>query len=766
MSLQAGGIENIFPESNIPMIGRPRFKHQYHIEFLAPDKVFLLAESGYFVLTAQSCALVAQLIDGHRTNDEIADAVSGQVSMNQAYYVLALLESKGYIEDSTGTAPTSALAFWNSLGVDGQTVKQRLDSTRLSLHSFGNVPTAELQKALEAVGVQLAPPEQSAMSIVLTDDYLQVGLAEFNEGAIAEGKPWLLAKPNGMYVWVGPVFEPGRTGCWQCLSQRLRANRDIDTFLQDLTGRRQPFVTLSALPSTIQFSLGMIATEAAKWVVLRGNEALDGKIISLNMANLDKQEHVLVKRPQCPVCGDPKIQSRLSYPIEFQSRPKRHVTDGGHRAVEPEETLRKFKHHVSPITGVVNKLVRVTAEDDPLQHVYVSGANMAMRSFNFDLLRTTIRSRTAGKGVSDIQAKVSAVGEAIERYSGTYRGDEARISGSFRSLGDRAVRPTDCMLFSDTQYREREKWLARDSPFYRVPLPFDEEAQIDWAPVWSLTREEIRYLPMEACYYSYPIRLDHHFCLPDSNGAAAGNTVEEAMLQGFMELVERDAVCIWWYNRLNRPSIDLDSIDDPYVHKLAAFHKSINRDLWVLDLTSDLGIPAMVAISRRNDKFPEDIVFAPAAHFDPDIAILRALTELNQLVTAVINVDRDGDYFLDDKHSVQWWKTATLENQPHLVPSKTLRPTRRSDFDSNWSDDFRDDLLRCQSLVERLGLEMLVLDQTRPDILLPVLKVIVPGLRHFWARFAPGRLYDVPVKLGWLKRPLSEHELNPIPVFI
>ena len=61
---------------------------------------------------------------------------------------------------------------------------------------------------------------------------------------------------------------------------------------------------------------------------------------------------------------------------------------------------------------------------------------------------------------------------------------------------------------------------------------------------------------------------------------------------------------------------------------------------------------------------------------------------------------------------------------------------------------------------------MLILEQTRPEIGLPVVKVIVPGLRHFWTRFAPGRLYDVPVKLDWLKRPLAENELNPIPMFL
>jgi len=56
---------------------------------------------------------------------------------------------------------------------------------------------------------------------------------------------------------------------------------------------------------------------------------------------------------------------------------------------------------------------------------------------------------------------------------------------------------------------------------------------------------------------------------------------------------------------------------------------------------------------------------------------------------------------------------------------------------------------------------VLVLDQTRPDVGLSVVKVIVPGMRHFWARFGPGRLYDVPVMMGWVENPLTEDQLNP-----
>jgi ribosomal protein S12 methylthiotransferase accessory factor len=68
--------------------------------------------------------------------------------------------------------------------------------------------------------------------------------------------------------------------------------------------------------------------------------------------------------------------------------------------------------------------------------------------------------------------------------------------------------------------------------------------------------------------------------------------------------------------------------------------------------------------------------------------------------------------------------------------------------------------------VAEKGLETLVLDQTRPDLDLHVVKVIVPELRHYWPRFGPGRLYQVPVQMGWLPEPLSEEALNPQLIFL
>jgi ribosomal protein S12 methylthiotransferase accessory factor len=120
---------------------------------------------------------------------------------------------------------------------------------------------------------------------------------------------------------------------------------------------------------------------------------------------------------------------------------------------------------------------------------------------------------------------------------------------------------------------------------------------------------------------------------------------------------------------------------------------------------------------------------------------------------------------IQDSETVDWLKTATLANQPYLVPEDHAS-REAADYPRRWTDDLKDDVLACQALVEGLGMEMLVLNQTRSDIGMPVVKVFVPGLRHFWARFAPGRLYEVPARLGWLPRPLTEDQLNPIPMFV
>jgi len=243
--------------------------------------------------------------------------------------------------------------------------------------------------------------------------------------------------------------------------------------------------------------------------------------------------------------------------------------------------------------------------------------------------------------------------------------------------------------------------------------------------------------------------------LADSNGCAAGNTLEEAIVQGFLELVERDAYAIWWYNRLQRPAVELDSFHDPYLRHLKDQLAATGRRLWVLDVTSDLGIPSCVAVAHWVDGHREHMEFGSGAHFDARVAALRALTELNQFLSFELAGARKALSSLDGSTPLR------LRDHPFLRPSNKSAHERNPN--SNFGRlDTAQQVRSCLSIARRHGLDFLVLDQTRPDIDVPVVRVIVPGLRHFYRRFAPGRLYDVPVKLGLRKRPLLESELNPL----
>jgi ribosomal protein S12 methylthiotransferase accessory factor len=377
-----------------------------------------------------------------------------------------------------------------------------------------------------------------------------------------------------------------------------------------------------------------------------------------------------------------------------------------------------------------------------------------------------MRSDNGGKGITPVHARVSALCEAIERYSGNFHGDEERVSASLRELGEQAIHPNRYMLYHERQYADRSRWNPQHAPFQHVPAPFDERIDTDWTPVWSLTQQRHRYLPTAVLYYAAPVRHGQVFGLADSNGNAAGTSLEDAVLQGLLELVERDSVALWWYNRARVPAVDLDSFADPWIDELREVYANLGRSVWVLDVSSDFEIPAMVAVSRRTGGEPEEIMFGFGAHLDPRVALRRALTELNQLMPGVIGGRACGQYSRDDPDVEHWLRHATLASQPYLVPDPAETPRKPGDYNYAPCQDLLADITSIQRRVESLGMELLVLDQTRPDIGLPVAKVIVPGMRHFWARFGPGRLYEAPVALGRQTRPTPYEELNPIPMFL
>ncbi|MDB9419768.1 TOMM precursor leader peptide-binding protein [Microcystis aeruginosa CS-563/04] len=755
----------------------------YSIETLEPNTVFFLSERESICFQEPMYYRLVRLIDGQRNLDEIIDILQLEFLRNQEInpnnpnsfaiiinYSLAIqkaifqLYKRWFLLEIKELLPSNLAILCHHLQVSQSQALERLQSLKVTVKSLGSIPQQDLINILNSLQVQVA--DEGDLTIILTDHYLHPDLDSINQQALVSQKPWLLVNPLGNLAWIGPLFYPDKTGCWHCLAQRLRDNRPVEEFI--IRQRENKISLISPLgfsSATIQTVLNMTAMEVFKWIIQGKNQRLEGIIMTYDTLNLQFQEHILVKRLNCPSCGYSLHKTPL--PVVLGHRKKAFTNDGGHRFCSPEETLRTYQHLISPITGIVRELNKIPG--NTLVHTYVAKHHFRGLFDDLASLRQNIGGRSAGKGRTDSQAKASGFCEAIERYSGVFQGNEIREKASYQALGDKAIHPNNCMNFSEKQYQHREEWNAKNQGwFQKVPEPFDETRIIDWTPVWSLTAQDFKYLPTGYCYYGYS-QSEPLDCWADSNGCAAGNTIEEAILQGFMELVERDCVALWWYNQLVKHSVNLESFDEPYFEQLKQYYEGLNRELWVLDITSDLNIPCFAAISPIKEREVEDILLGYGTHFDPKIAISRALTEVNQILPNVLSFKEDGTTIYNpsaDPLAVKWWQTARLSNQSYLVPDSKIIPKKSSDYLQLASDDLLEDVKLCQRIVESKGMEMLVLDQTRPDIGLRVAKVIIPGMRHMWKRLGAGRLYDVPVSMGWLKEALTEDELNPFPMWM
>lgn len=738
-----------------------------HLEFrpIEDGQVLLASEIFNTLLRGQIHGDLLPLLDGRHSHQDITAALAGEYSAQDVQTALVSLASRGYIVSGEYAMGRGPAAYWSSLGASPRWAEERLRTSRVAVAGDDGL----LARRLDAMGVAVSE-DHPTLSVFVCAEYLDERHDAVNRRHLASGAPWMLVRPKGVQPLFGPVFRPAEQGpCWACLAYRLRGHQEIHNLLRNLAGAA--FLPSAAEPTVLDAVYGLVAAEIAKWLVFEELAPIHAQAISLDVVHLTSAHHPTMRRPQCFTCGDEGFYraDRPAVPVRLLPSPKGVCNSGGVRSVSPEETLAKYRYLISPVSGVVTWVERTTDERDPWLHVYWAGSNVALRIKKLSSLRRSLRSKSAGKGSTPGQSEVSALCEAVERYSGAFHGDEIRCRrrfADFISAGQsEAIHPNDVQLFSDWQLDHAEEVNAREHPYNVVPARLEPDAEIDWSPVWSLTRDRHRYLPTSLLYGMTPEQRGDADFLADSNGCAAGNTLEEAILQGFFELVERDAVAIWWYNRLCLPAVDLESFGDEYLASARDYYRNFHRDMWVLDVTSDLGIPAFVALSRRTDTDAEDIIYGAGAHTDPHIAALRAVCELNQCLTWVPRPGHgDSRYGVDDPMCLWWWKNAKLADHLYLTPAPGATLRGKSDYCVPETTDVREDVERCRALVEAKGMEFLVLDQTRPDIGMPVARVIVPGLCHFWERFAPGRLFDVPVEMGWRERPLAEAYLNHVPV--
>ncbi len=378
--------------------------------------------------------------------------------------------------------------------------------------------------------------------------------------------------------------------------------------------------------------------------------------------------------------------------IEIRDSFKRYSHDQD-KTRTPEQTISWVRERLARLDmNVLARTVRIDSGrlDIP---VYISLCGQ-------DATRFTGTKKQMGKGATPQQSEASALMELMERFS-FFAFVQHFPFPTFRycELDDFAVTADDL-----------KKSVFDTLTPVEFCRQFLDDLPLRWVKAWNLSLAREQWAP-----------IDWFYIINEYNGPAAGNTIEEAMLQSLCEVVERHVGSIISNDMLVTPEIDVDSLRDPAAIELVNKFRTKGIELFLRDFSLDTGIPTVGALAYDPSTFPEksEIVFTAGTASNPEKSLCRALTEIAQLA---------GDFQSHTSYRPTLPKYASLEEAAYLMKSKGKVSIR--DLPNHDDNNIRVEIERCTAALTKIGLQVLVINVTHPQLQVPVVYTIIPGA-HF-----------------------------------
>ena len=382
--------------------------------------------------------------------------------------------------------------------------------------------------------------------------------------------------------------------------------------------------------------------------------------------------------------------------ITLKETPKLYTKDT-HRVVPPEETLKRVEK-LLPDIGVTR-----VAEISGLDRIGIPV---------FSAIRPGSKqgaiSVYAGKGATPVEARVSVIMESIERYSSEMQKQDKKkiVAGSYEEISGQfeAVPPPSLIL-----------------PGQLLP-----HSRLDWFDGYDLMNNEEVKLPCNAVFHPYESTVGRLF-RSNTNGLASGNTMEEAIFHGLMEVVERDALSLAEATRFPGEGIVVGK-DDGLVSELYGRFGKAGVDVKLWYLPTDTGIPTVLAASDDLDLLdPALLVIGVGTHLDARIAVLRALTEVAQSRATQIHGGREDTDRERVTRSIGYERMKRLNRHWYAEPASTVAVKDLPDLSTR---SHKGDIERSIVELKRVAGRVIVTDLTR-KIGVPVVRVTVPGLEMY-----------------------------------
>ncbi|WP_327233320.1 TOMM precursor leader peptide-binding protein [Streptomyces sp. NBC_01317] len=600
-------------------------------------------------------------------------------------------------------------------------------------------------------------------------------LGHRGDDPFARERPAATVHLTARTVLVGPWGgDADARACGQCLAmrwQRLRTRTQRDA-LETGTGTRAG----GDWPSLTPFALDAVhalyrAAVLAGSVLPPEGEPADRslpQVSQLDLATLEVRTFPLLADPLCPHCGPRSADAPAGDEPFLVSRPK---------PAPDVYRLRSAASYPMPVTALANPVSGALGSGTWINVTSPTTAPVAGSVFMRGYAGLTDVTWSGQANGFDASRDLAYL-EGLERYAGTHRRTGTTLlTAAYSALGSDALDPAACGFYAPETYR--------DDP---MVSPFDPDRPIPWVWGHSLRDDRPVLVPARLVHYSAGLASDN-FVFECSNGCAIGGCLEEAVLGGLLELIERDAFLVAWYGDTPLAEIDLDSVADPAVRAMIDRAALQGYDVHAFDNRIDLAVPVVTGLAVRRDGGPGTFSFGAGASLDPAAALEGALSEV---LTYIPHLPRqveerrpELEAMAEDFGKVLHLKDhAQLYGLPRMAEHvrSYLEPTSvapMSEIYGTWEErnrprtgDLRDDVTYCRDELVRAGHDVVVIDQTTPEqrrIGLRAVATLVPGLLPIdfgWSRQrAPlmPRLRTAAHRAGLRSAELTEREIRMVP---
>jgi ribosomal protein S12 methylthiotransferase accessory factor len=424
-----------------------------------------------------------------------------------------------------------------------------------------------------------------------------------------------------------------------------------------------------------------------------------------------KRQHLRMDFPRTQPCQLYTYVTAVEFDMEYtfdresESGTIKGYRNGTDRLVSPAETLERIRPFFAKVG--LTRIANVTGLD-------IVDVPVVMT------VRPNSRSLAVhqGKGLTLEAAKASAAMESLERWHAEQLTVPLRLG---------------------TVAEMRETGTVLDLSYYSWFREIDglgEERRFLWLEGRELVHDTPIWVPYDLVRMDFRSDGFDQFgpdLLPpwiNSNGLASGNHPTEALVHALCELIERDALVKLDHDFLSRPEsrINLETVDDPNCREILARFRNANLSVAVWDITSNIRIPTFECLIGEDPAgayMPLPLDSGQGSHLRREVALSRALTEAAQVRLTGISGMRDDmsrpdyEYRRDKLTLTSWWKL--------LKDSKGMRDFR--DVPTYSHASFEDDAAELFDALLEEGIGQIALvDLTRADMGIPVMKVIVPEL--------------------------------------